>query len=333
MEHQISLSIRVQENSRQSYTELDSRIGRYDGDIIDSMPSPNYTASPSYLPSVFPKEPVLARTSSKYVCSSTDPRPTQRPPSTCSPIIRPIVENSPHGQRPQSFLEHATATHVPTQPLATDPILDAFHLTTSPRWTPAPRTKLLFWWGFLCPPLWFYGSLHLLPSVRRRIPRKNHASNSARRPRRGRILSYLSQLRGPYSKGDLEVGTTTVVVVPRPKTLYDDSCETVMVSDWSPGCISSAERLDAAGINASEWLQPDARTEEGMAELDKAERRGAYHCLLAFLLLSIIVVVSAIISQKVHWPAHLSTHLTSPENEPSMGNSNLIGASSHSSPL
>lgn len=332
MEHQISLSIRSQDNSRQSYTELDSRIGRYDGDITDSMPSPNYIASPNYLPSVFPKEPVLARTSSKYICSSTDPRSTQRPLSTfCSP--QPIVENSPHGQRPQSFLEHATPTHVPTQPLATDPILDAFHITTSPRWTRAPRTKLLFWWGFLCPPLWLYGSLHLLPSVRRRIHRKNHASNSTRRPRRGQILSYLSQLRGPYSKGDVEVGTTTVVVVPRPKTLYDDSCETVMVSDWSPGCISSAERLDAAGINASEWLQPDARTEEGMAELDKCERRGAYYCLLAFLLLSIILVVSVIISQKVHWRPHISAPLTSSENEPSMGNSNLIGTSSHSSPL
>ncbi|KAI7963642.1 hypothetical protein MJO29_004069, partial [Puccinia striiformis f. sp. tritici] len=244
----------------------------------------------------------------------------------------PIVNNDPHN-RPQSILEHGAEIHLPAEQLVNDPILDAFRFTTSPRWTPAPRTKLLFWWGFVCPPLWLYGSLHLLPPLRRRLTRQKRPSNGNRRPRRGQILSYLSRLRGPYSKGDVEVGTTTVVVVPRTKTLYDDSCETVMISDWSPGCISSAERLDAAGINASEWLHPDARTEETLAELDKCERRGAYHCLLAFLLLSIIIVVSVIISQRVHWPTHTSAHFTSSENEPSMGNNNLLGASSHSSPL
>ncbi|POW06737.1 hypothetical protein PSTT_08756 [Puccinia striiformis] len=292
MEHQISLSIRAQENSRQSCTDLhcDSRIERDGGDTTDCL------SSPTYLSSTFPKEPVLARTSKSV--SDTNPV-NQRSFAFCSPIVQPIVNNDPHN-RPQSILEHGAEIHLPAEQLVNDPILDAFRFTTSPRWTPAPRTKLLFWWGFVCPPLWLYGSLHLLPPLRRR---------------------------------DVEVGTTTVVVVPRTKTLYDDSCETVMISDWSPGCISSAERLDAAGINASEWLHPDARTEETLAELDKCERRGAYHCLLAFLLLSIIVVVSVIISQRVHWPTHTSAHFTSSENEPSMGNNNLLGASSHSSPL
>ncbi|PLW39860.1 hypothetical protein PCASD_07907 [Puccinia coronata f. sp. avenae] len=332
MEHQISLSIRVQDNARQSCTELqcDSRMERCDGDMTDSLPSPSYLTSPSYLSSAFPKEPDLARSSSKFV-SNINPA-CQRPSTLCSPIVQPIVENDHYHHRPQSILGHSSVIPVPAQQLATDPILDAFHLTTSPRWTPAPRTKLLFWWGFVCPPLWLYGALHLLPPLRRRLVRLPNTSNMNRRPRRGQIISYLSQLRGPFSKGDVEVGTTTVVVVPRSKTLFDDSCDTVMISEWSPGCISSAERLDAAGINASEWLHPDGRTEE-VSDLDKRERRGAYHCLLAFLLLSIILVVSVIISQKVHWPTHISTHITSSENEPSMGNNNLIGASSHSSPL
>ncbi|POW18141.1 hypothetical protein PSHT_06148 [Puccinia striiformis] len=325
MEHQISLSIRAQENSRQSCTDLhcDSRTERDGGDTTDCL------SSPTYLSSTFPKEPVLARTSKSV--SDTNPV-NQRSFTFCSPIVQPIVNNDPHN-RPQSILEHGAEIHLPAEQLVNDPILDAFRFTTSPRWTPAPRTKLLFWWGFVCPPLWLYGSLHLLPPLRRRLTRQKRPSNGNRRPRRGQILSYLSRLRGPYSKGDVEVGTTTVVVVPRTKTLYDDSCETVMISDWSPGCISSAERLDAAGINASEWLHPDARTEETLAELDKCERRGAYHCLLAFLLLSIIIVVSVIISQRVHWPTHTSAHFTSSENEPSMGNNNLLGASSHSSPL
>ncbi|OAV93492.1 hypothetical protein, variant 2 [Puccinia triticina 1-1 BBBD Race 1] len=323
MEHQISLSIRGQDNSRE--LQSDSRMERDDGDTTDCLPSPNY------LPSSFPKEPILARTSKLVSNADTEPA-SQRPFTFCSPIIHPIVETSPH-HHPQSILEHDTGiVQVPAQQLANDPILDAFRLATSPRWSPAPRTKLLFWWGFLCPPLWFYGSLHLIPPLRRRLNRPKNTPKINRRPRRGQIVSYLSRLQGPFSKGDVEVGTTTVVVVPRSKTLFDDSCETVMITDWSPGCISSAERLDAAGINASEWLHPDARTEEALAELDKCERRGAYHCLLAFLLFSIILAVSVIISQKVNWPIHTSTHLTSSENEP-IGNTNLLGASSHSSPL
>ncbi|EFP77580.1 hypothetical protein PGT21_020150 [Puccinia graminis f. sp. tritici] len=328
MEHQISLTIRGQDHSRQcSELQSDSRMEREDGDTTDCLHSPNY------LPSGFPKEPIIARTSKLVSNAETADSAGQRPFTYCTPIIRPIGESSP-ALRPQSILEHDPTIHVPAHgQLANDPILDAFRLATSPRWSPAPRTKLLFWWGFLCPPLWLYGSLYILPSLRRRLTRKQNIPNPNRRARRGQILSYLSQLRGPFSKGDVEVGTTTVVVVPRSKTLFDHSSETVMITDWSPGCISSAERLDAAGINASEWLHPDPRTEEALTELDKRERRGAYHCLLAFLLFAIILVVSVIISQKVHWPIHTSAHFTSSENEPTMANNNLLGASSHSSPL
>ncbi|KAI9608488.1 hypothetical protein H4Q26_004670 [Puccinia striiformis f. sp. tritici PST-130] len=118
MEHQISLSIRAQENSRQSCTDLhcDSRTERDGGDTSDCL------SSPTYLSSTFPKEPVLARTSKSV--SDTNPV-NQRSFTFCSPIVQPIVNNDPHN-RPQSILEHGAEIHLPAEQLVNDPFLMLF---------------------------------------------------------------------------------------------------------------------------------------------------------------------------------------------------------------
>lgn len=333
MEHQISLAIQVQHNSMQTCTKIhcDPPAERDCGDITDL-----HSESPSNsVISTLPKELSRARTP-KSITNSYLLSPG--PFSFSSPILPSIVgtdgRDVHHSQ--STINQSAGTTPLPTQPFSSNSNIDTFCLTTSPRWVPSPHTKVLFWWGFIFPPLWVYGSLHLFPPLRRRLPRPNQ-SNSNRKPRRAQILSYLSRLRGPFSKGDVEVGTTTVVVVPKSKKLCEDSFENSFDFETGRGtaCVSSAERLDAAGIDASEWLRPDSTPEQIAAQLDKRERMGAYHCLLAFLLLSIIVAVSVIISQRIHWSAHTTTsHLTSPlENESNMGNTNLLGTSSHSSPL
>lgn len=332
MEHQISLSICLQEGQVQSCTVIrcDSRHERGD---------PTSPPLPSYLPSSsFPKEPLPASTSKSVSDSPDSSNPTHL--SFYSPVLPQDVLKPTHGlpiTNPHSVLNTPNTGSTPpcSHPFSNHSSLDAFRFTTSPRWTATPYTRLLFWWGFVFPPLWLYGSLHLFPPVRRRLLHPKRARvNVDRKSRRRQIISHLSRLRWPFSKGDVQVGTTTVVVVPRSKNSFDHPGQATVELDWNPACISAAERLDAAGIDTAEWLHQDTTLEQTLADQDKRERRGAYHCLLAFLTLSMIIAVTITVTQRIHWPNRSSSHLSTPlENAPSITSTNLIGGSSGSSPL
>ncbi|CAH7674001.1 hypothetical protein BY996DRAFT_6410228 [Phakopsora pachyrhizi] len=204
-----------------------------------------------------------------------------------------------------------------------------FHLSSAEPSSSCLSSHQLFWWGFICPPLWVWGAMRLNPCNLRKgrmQSRESHLKKSMRDNQGGNICQtgkfsgVLTRIFRPFRKNEIQVGTTAIIVVPRSNTgMREGSCSSARGSaselSWQPGCISPAERLDAAGVDSSEWLHSGCSNEKQAEDQVRREKKGSIKCLVSITCFALLVTVVVVVSIKVH-PANLYSARSIPSSTP-----------------